>query len=103
MTLTRTLATTAAALLLTAGTALAAPCATGTTTNAHGMGAHDKSADKSSMVDGKSDTKVSPGAKAESPGTVGALDNVGANTQPKAGEKKPPEGKVITGQNADDC
>jgi hypothetical protein len=101
LTLTRTLATTAAALLLTAGTALAAPCATGTTT--HGMGAHDKSADKSSMVDGKSDTKVSPGAKAESPGTVGALDNVGANTQPKAGEKKPPEGKVITGQNADDC
>ncbi|KAB1071603.1 hypothetical protein [Methylobacterium planeticum] len=94
-----TLAGAGAILMLTAATALAAPCATGTTTNAQGA----KAADTSSNVDGGATGKVSPGAKAESPGTVGALNNTGANTQPGSGEKKPPAGKTIQGQNSDDC
>jgi hypothetical protein len=96
----RNLAVATAALMLTATTAFAAPCATGTTSSMK-----DKSAsnDKSSMVDGKSDAKVSPGAKAESPGTVGAMNNVGANTQPAPGEKKPAEGQVVKGEGGDNC
>lgn len=100
MTKFSTLTGAGAILLLTAATAFAAPCATGTTTNSQGQNA---SKDKSSNVDGGSTAKVSPGAKAESPGTVGALDNVGANTKPGDGEKKPEPGKVVQGQNSNDC
>ncbi|KQT84266.1 hypothetical protein [Methylobacterium sp. Leaf466] len=99
MTLLRTLVAATALSTLTAATALAAPCAVGTTTNSQGSQA---SADKSSMVDGASDAKVTPGAKAESPGTVGAMNNVGANTQPAPGEKKPAEGQVVK-PGSNDC
>ncbi len=92
--------TIAAAALGSVSTAsLAAPCQVGTTTNAHGQ---HGSSDKSSKADGASDTKVTPGAKAESPGTVGALNNVGSNTQPGANEKKPAEGQVVK-PGSDDC
>lgn len=76
--------------------ASAAPCAVGTTS--HGQHA---AADKTSKVDGGADGKVTPGAKAESPGTVGAMSNVGSNTQRAEGEKKPAEGKVV--KPGDDC
>ena len=96
----RNLALATAALMLTATSAFAAPCATGTTSSMK-----DKSAsmEKSSKVDGGSTTNVTPGAKAESPGTVGARNNVGANTQPAPGEKKPAEGQVVKGDGADNC
>jgi ABC-type oligopeptide transport system substrate-binding subunit len=96
----RNLTLATAALMLTATTAFAAPCATGTTSSMK-----DKSAamDNSSNVDGGSAAKVTPGAKAESPGTVGAMNNVGANTQPAPGEKKPAEGQVVKGDKADNC
>ena len=94
---TITLATVA---LIAAGSAsMAAPCAVGTTTNAQGQSA---STDKSSKADGASDTKVTPGAKAESPGTVGAMNNVGGNTQIGAGEKKPAEGQIVK-PGSNDC
>ena len=96
----RNLAVATAALMLTATTAFAAPCATGTTST---MKAKSAAMDKSSNVDGGTNTKVTPGAKAESPGTVGAMNNVGANTQPGQGEKKPAEGQVVKGDSADNC
>ena len=74
-----------AALLLSAGLAAAAPCTTGTTTNSTSHQAGDAS----------SNANVTPGAKAESPGTVGAMNNVGAQAKPSAAQAKAPEGKVI--------
>ncbi len=79
----------AAALLLVSSTAFAAPCSTGTTVKS------DKDASKASTVDPKATANTSPGAKGESPGTVGAMNNVGANTTPSKGEAKPAEGKVV--------
>lgn len=87
-----------AILLFTAATTIAAPCAVGTTTGANGA----KTGDTSSNVDGGSGAKVTPGAKAESPGTVGALNNVGGDTQIKGDEKKPAEGQVVK-PGSNDC
>ena len=98
MTKITTIVTAGALLLFTAATAMAAPCAVGTTTGANGA----KTGDTSSNVDGGSTAKVTPGAKAESPGTVGALNNAGSNTQIGAGEKKPAEGQVVK-PGSNDC
>ncbi|MCJ2116319.1 hypothetical protein MKK65_06965 [Methylobacterium sp. J-001] len=94
-----TLTVATAMTLLGAGIASAKPCAVGTTTNSTGQ---KGSADASSKVDGDVIGKVSPGAKAESPGTVGAMNNVGSNATPSANEAKPPEGKVVK-PGDDDC
>ena len=98
MTKITTIVTAGALLLFTAATAMAAPCAVGTTTGANGA----KTGDTSSNVDGGSTAKVTPGAKAESPGTVGALNNASSNTQISAGEKKPAEGQVVK-PGSNDC
>lgn len=87
------------ALLFLCGVAAAAPCAIGTTTSSKGP----ITKDTSSNVEGGSTANVTPGAKAESPGTVGALSNGRDNTRPEAGEKKPPEGKPVQGQGSNDC
>lgn len=90
-----TLAGAGAILMLTAATALAAPCATGTTAG---------NADKSSNVDGKSTSKVTPGAKAESPGTVGAMNNAGTGTATSANDvARQSDGKPTAAQQADGC
>ena len=99
MTTFATLSGAAAILMLTAGASFAAPCAVGTTTNNESK---SSSADKSSMTDGASADKTSPGAKAETPGTVGALNNVGAGTKPADGEQKPAEGQVVK-PGSNDC
>lgn len=91
-----TLAGASAILMLTAATAIAAPCATGT--------AGKSAQDKSSNVDGGSTAKVTPGAKAESPGTVGAMNNVGATATSPADVQKQQEGKPTAAQQgADNC
>lgn len=92
MTTTRTLTGAGIIVLLTTLSVSAAPCAVGTTTN-NMEKAGGK--DTSSNVDGGSTAKVTPGAKAESPGTVGAMNNVGASTVPTKDEAKPAEGKVV--------
>ncbi|MCJ2079711.1 hypothetical protein [Methylobacterium sp. J-090] len=94
-----TMTLAAAMSLLGAGVASAKPCAVGTTMDSTGK---KGSADASSKVDGDTTAKVSPGAKAESPGTVGAMNNVGSNATPSANEAKPPEGKVVK-PGDDDC
>lgn len=101
MKMIRVLTAAAVILSVTGATAFAAPCAVGSTTNSQGKPA---SSDKSSKVEGGSDAKVSPGSKtgAESPGTVGAMNNAGANTQVGAGERKPVEGQVVK-PGSDDC
>ncbi|TXN02427.1 hypothetical protein FV222_09550 [Methylobacterium sp. WL103] len=99
MTKITTLSGAAAILMLTAGASFAAPCAVGTTTNNQGA---SSSADKSSLADGTSTAKTTPGVKAETPGTVGALNNVGAGTKPADGEQKPAEGKVVK-PGSNDC
>ncbi|MER2198523.1 hypothetical protein [Methylobacterium brachiatum] len=81
----------AAILALTASTSFAAPCKVGTTTSANGP----TTKDTSSNVEGGSTAKVTPGAKGESPGTVGAMNNVGAGTMADKGEKKAPEGQPV--------
>ena len=88
----RTLTSASLIVVLTTIGVSAAPCAVGTTTDSTGK-ATAKNA--SSNVDGGSTAKVSPGAKAESPGTVGALNNLGANTTPSKDEAKPAVGKVV--------
>jgi hypothetical protein len=92
-----TLTGAAAILLLTASTAFAAPCATGTAGKSASM-------EKSSKVDGASTGNVSPGAKAESPGTVGAMNNVGSNTATSPNDvAKQTEGKPTAAQQGNDC
>lgn len=91
------LGTAAAIVALSAGLALAAPCTVGTTTTMTGA-----SKDTSSNVDGGSTAKVSPGAKGESPGAVGAMTNVGAGTMKDDGTRKPPEGQPVK-PGSDDC
>jgi hypothetical protein len=98
MTKMTTIVGAGAILIFTAAAAIAAPCAVGTTTGANGA----KTGDTSSNVDGGSSAKVTPGAKAESPGTVGALNNVGSDTQIKGDEKKPAEGQVVK-PGSNDC
>lgn len=85
------------ALFLSASLAAAAPCTTGTTTDSTGRPAGDTS----SNVDGGSTANVTPGGKSESPGTVGAMNNVGANAKPSADQAKAPEGKVTKPGDAD--
>ncbi|MCJ2115135.1 hypothetical protein MKK65_00725 [Methylobacterium sp. J-001] len=86
-----------AAVTLSATGVFAAPCNVGTTTNMAGA-----SKDTSSNVDGGTTAKVSPGAKSESPGTVGALNNVGAASMKNDGSKKAPEGQPVK-PGADNC
>ena len=85
-----------AVVLMTASASMAAPCTTGT--------AGQKSTqDKSSNVEPGSTANVTPGAKAESPGTVGAMNNVGANRATSAQDvSKQAEGKPMAGQQ-DGC
>ncbi len=84
------------ALLLSASLAAAAPCTPG-----HHRQHRTPSGDTSSNVDGGSTANVTPGGKSESPGTVGAMNNVGANAKPSADQAKAPEGKVIKPGDAD--
>lgn len=92
-----TLTGAAAILLLSAASAFAAPCATGTAGKSASM-------EKSSKVDGDATTNVTPGAKAESPGTVGAMNNVGTNTATSPSDvAKQTEGKPTAAQQGNDC
>ena len=88
-----------AILALGSTSALAAPCAIGTTFNSQGQ---QGSQDKSSNVD-TSTKNLAGGDKAGAPKTVGAMNNVGAETVPGPNEKKPEPGKVIQGQSSNDC
>ncbi|WP_449409987.1 hypothetical protein [Methylobacterium komagatae] len=90
----------AAALVMTCAVeASTKPCSTGSTTNSTGQ----KSAgDKSSAVDPNYTKNVTPIIKEEHPGTVGAMDKVGANQAIAPGEARPVEGKVVK-QGSDDC
>jgi hypothetical protein len=91
----KTLAGAGAILVLTAATAFAAPCSTGTTAN---------KMDKSSNVEPGSTGKVTPGAKAESPGTVGAMNKAGTATATSPADvSKQAEGKPTAAQQADGC
>ncbi|GJE58232.1 hypothetical protein [Methylobacterium trifolii] len=93
----------AAAVLLMSSAAFAAPCSTGTTVG------NDKNTNKSSTVDPKATGNTSPGAKAESPGTVGAMNNAGsaASTATSPGDvQRQSEGKPTATQEAkggNDC
>ncbi len=70
MRMARTLAAAGAALLVTASGALAAPC---------GPGQQQRAADaRSSTIDPPATATVTPGARAESPGAVGAYQNLDA-------------------------
>ncbi|MDP4005026.1 hypothetical protein [Methylobacterium sp. NEAU K] len=93
----------AGALILMSTAAFAAPCSTGTTVT------RDKDASKSSTVDPSATAKTSPGAKSESPGTVGAMNNAGtagstatspADVQSQS-NGKPTAGQMAKGGN--DC
>lgn len=83
------------AMMLVSSAAFAAPCTTGTTVGNQGK------KDTSSNVDPGSQAKVSPGAKAESPGTVGAMNNAGSTGATSASDvKKQAEGKPTASQEA---
>ncbi len=70
MRMARTLAAAGAALLVAASGALAAPC---------GPGQQQRAADAtSSTIDPPATASTTPGARAESPGTVGAYQNLDA-------------------------
>ena len=90
-----------ALILLMTSAAFAAPCSTGTTAG------RDKDASKSSSVDPGSTANVTPGAKAESPGTVGAMNKAGstATATSPADVQRQSEGKPTAAQAAkgDDC
>jgi hypothetical protein len=58
--------------------------------------------DKSSSAD-KTTKNMAGGEHAGAPKTVGAMNNAGAEMKPGPDERKPPEGKVIQGQNSNDC
>lgn len=94
-----TLAALGAVLTLTPASAFAAPCAVGTTVNNQ---ASQGAKDRSSNTD-TSTKNLAGGQHAGAPKTVGAMNNVGAETKPGPDEKQPPEGKVIQGQNSNDC
>lgn len=80
-------------LTFTAGTTLAAPCSTGSTKPKDPTPQHVNP--KSSDVD-KEAKNLSGGQQPGSPGTVGAMDNVGANQ--KLGEKPGSEEKINQGR-----
>ncbi len=67
----------AAALLLSVSTAFAAPCSTGST---KGKSPTEQTNAKSSDTD-QSSKNIAGGQQPGSPGTVGAMNNVGANQQ----------------------
>ena len=90
------IAVASAILALSTSLSIAAPCNVGTTTNMSGS-----SKDTSSNVDGGTTTNVTPVAKAESPGTVGAMNNVGVSTKDD-GSKKAPEGQPVK-PGSDNC
>ncbi|MFH6782843.1 MULTISPECIES: hypothetical protein [Methylobacterium] len=86
-----------AGLFLLAGTlgAAAGPCAPGQTA---------QKMDKSSTVDPPATASVSPGAKAESPGTVGAMQNVGSQTATSPADvSRQSKGEKTAAQQANDC
>ncbi|WP_375463322.1 hypothetical protein [uncultured Methylobacterium sp.] len=99
MTIIKSLALAGTLSLLALDGISAKPCAVGTTTDSTGQKA---SGDNTSIADGSSTAKVTPGAKKEDPGAVGAMENVGANERIKPDEAKPAEGKVVK-QGSDDC
>ncbi|AWB23535.1 hypothetical protein DA075_23735 [Methylobacterium currus] len=86
-----------AGLFLLAGTlgAAAGPCAPGQTA---------QKMDKSSNVDPPSTASVTPGAKAESPGTVGAMQNLGSQTATSPADvSRQSKGDKTAAQQANDC
>ncbi|GJD50681.1 hypothetical protein OPKNFCMD_3426 [Methylobacterium crusticola] len=90
-----TLAGACALLVLGSAGAMAGPCAPGQT---------GKSADRSSNVDPPATASVSPGAKAESPGTVGAMQGVGSQTATSPSDvSKQSRGEKTAAQQANDC
>ncbi|MGH1571325.1 hypothetical protein ACRAWG_12305 [Methylobacterium sp. P31] len=50
-----------------------------------------------------STTSLAGGEHAGASKMVGAMNNVGTETNPGPNEKKPPEDKTIQGQNSNDC
>ncbi|WP_287978719.1 hypothetical protein [Sphingomonas sp.] len=87
-----TLAGAAAILAVTAGTTLAAPCNTGSTKgNSPGQQTQN---DKSSAAD-QGSKNLAGGQQPASPGTVGAMNNVGANQM--VGDKPGSDGKASQG------
>jgi hypothetical protein len=99
MTKISTLLGASAMVAFTTAGALAAPCAVGTTVNSQGtQGAQDKSSNADATT-----KNLAGGQHAGAPKTVGAMNNVGAETKPGSDEKKPPLGKPIQGQNSNDC
>lgn len=87
----------AIALVFVSSTAFAAPCATGTTVS------RNDDASKASNVDPSTTAKTSPGGKAESPGTVGAMNNAGSasTTATSPGDvQRQSEGKPTAAQMA---
>ncbi|RVU20644.1 hypothetical protein EOE48_04655 [Methylobacterium oryzihabitans] len=89
-----TLAGTCAILVMSAAAAVAGPCAPGQQANAQ---------NRSSTVDPPSTATVTPGAKAESPGTVGAMQNVGANATSPSDVAKQSKGEKTAAQEANNC
>ena len=87
-----TLISASAILVLTAASALAAPCSTGST------GSHQASNDKSSNAD-NSTKNLADGQHAGAPKTVGAMNNVASDraTSP-ADVTRQAEGKPIAAQ-----
>ncbi|MBY0297633.1 MAG: exopolysaccharide production protein YjbE [Methylobacterium sp.] len=94
-----TLIGTVAILTMTAGAALAGPCDTGSTKG--------KSPDQQAMNQQSSDVdrgskNLAGGQQPASPGTVGAMNNVGANqgvgnTGPTTGDRTDPAAKNLAG------
>ncbi|GLS56017.1 exopolysaccharide production protein YjbE [Methylobacterium gregans] len=89
-----------AILTFTASAALAAPCNTGST---KGKSPDQTMNEKSSDVD-KSSKNLAGGQQPASPGTVGAMNNVGANQMaasnqgsPNTGDKTDPGAKNLAG------
>ncbi|MEH3146216.1 MAG: hypothetical protein PGN34_12900 [Methylobacterium frigidaeris] len=90
-----TLAGACGIVLMSMGAAMAGPCAPGQQAN---------TANKSSTVDPPATATVSPGAKAESPGTVGAMQNVGSNTATSPSDvAKQSRGENTAAQDANNC
>jgi hypothetical protein len=86
------------ALILMSTAAFAAPCATGTTVT------RDKEASKASTVDPSVKSPTTPGAKTESPGTVGAMTNAGTATSPSDVQAQSQDHSAAqAGKSGDDC
>ncbi|WP_128566055.1 exopolysaccharide production protein YjbE [Methylobacterium crusticola] len=74
-----TLLSTAAVLAFTAGSALAGPCDTGAT---KGTSPNQQATNTTSSDIDKGSKNLAGGQQPASPGTVGAMNNVGANQMP---------------------